>query len=168
MDIYNPIGRWRSRTTVTLALTASAVGLGNIWRFSSLASDNGGAPFVIAYLVCLFVIAVPILVAEVALGTHGRSSPVEAVRFAADRSLISRHWQWGAVLGCITGLLILGYQAVVAGWSIYYATHMKAGALTIPSPDMAAGFFADLVASPGQMILYQSLFFVIVGSPCRR
>ena len=64
--------RWRSRTTFVLALSASAVGLGNLWRFSYLAGENGGAPFVVAYLLCLFLVAVPVLVAEVIIGSHGR------------------------------------------------------------------------------------------------
>ncbi|MEQ8515262.1 MAG: sodium-dependent transporter, partial [Chromatocurvus sp.] len=72
MRLHNPLGRWRSRTTFVFALAGSAVGLGNLWRFAYLVGDNGGAPFIITYFVCLFLLAVPVLIADVALGSHGR------------------------------------------------------------------------------------------------
>ena len=87
--VHGALGGWQSRTTFVLALSASAVGLGNIWRFSYLAGENGGAPFVLAYVLCLFLIAVPIMVAEVLLGGHGRGSPLVAIRRASDRSLMN-------------------------------------------------------------------------------
>ena len=69
------LGQWRSRMTFVLALSASAVGLGNLWRFPYLMGENGGGPFMLAYLGCLFLVAVPILIAEVMVGSHGRGSP---------------------------------------------------------------------------------------------
>ena len=69
------LGQWRSRTTFVLALSASAVGLGNLWRFPYLLGENGGGPFMLAYLACLFLVAVPLLIAEVVIGFHGRGSP---------------------------------------------------------------------------------------------
>ena len=115
------LGGWRSRTTFVLALSASAVGLGNLWRFSYLVGENGGGLFVLAYLLCLFLVAVPVMIGEVIIGSHGRGSPVEALRWAADRSLLSRGWMLLGVLACITGLLILSYYVVVAGWALAYA-----------------------------------------------
>ena len=84
--------RWDTRTTFVLALSASAVGLGNLWRFSYLSGEYGGGAFVISYVLSLFFIAVPVMVAEVVVGSHGRASPVAAIRWACDRSLPSRNW----------------------------------------------------------------------------
>ena len=78
------LGGWQSRTTFVLALSASAVGLGNLWRFSYLAGEHGGAPFVITYVACLFLVAVPVMVAEVVVGSHGRGSPPLALRLARE------------------------------------------------------------------------------------
>ncbi len=74
--------RWGSRTTFVLALSASTVGMGNLWRFSYLSGEYGGGAFVITYVLCLFLIAVPIMVAEVVLGSQGGPGPVGAIRRA--------------------------------------------------------------------------------------
>ena len=58
---HGQLGGWRSRTTFVLALSASAVGLGNLWRFSYLTGEYGGGPFVLTYILCLFFVAVPVL-----------------------------------------------------------------------------------------------------------
>ena len=119
------LGGWRSRTTFVLALSASAIGMGSLWRFSYMLGENGGGLFMLAYLLCLFFVAVPVMIAEVIIGSHGRASPVVAIRWAADRSLLSRGWMLLGWLACLTGLLILSYYVVVAGWSLAYAWDMS-------------------------------------------
>ena len=79
-------GVWGSRTTFLLALAAAAIGLGNIWRFSYLLGEHGGAPFLLVYIVCLFLVAVPVMIAEIVIGSHGRASPVTALIRASERS----------------------------------------------------------------------------------
>ena len=111
------LGGWQSRTTFVLMLSASAIGLGSLWRFSYLVGEHGGGLFVLAYLACLLLVAVPVMIAEVIIGSHGRASPVEALRWAADRSLLSRNWMLLGQLACLTGVLILSYYVVVAGWA---------------------------------------------------
>ena len=69
-------GTWVSRWTFIMAATGSAVGLGNIWKFPYIAGNNGGGAFVIAYLVCILMIGVPVMMAEVAMGRRGRQSPI--------------------------------------------------------------------------------------------
>ena len=101
------LGGWQSRTTFVLMLSASAIGFGSRWRVSLLAGDNRGRLFVLAYLACLLLVAVPVMIAEVIIGSHGRASPVVALRWAADRSLLSRNWMLLGRLACLTGMLFL-------------------------------------------------------------
>ena len=155
---------WRSRTTFVLALSASAVGLGNLWRFSYLAGEYGGAPFVISYVVCLFLVAVPLMVAEVAIGSHGRGGPVAALRWASDRSLLSRGWMVVGWLACLTGVLILAYYIVVAGWSLAYARYMQSGAFAAASAALVGEHFAELLAQPLRQIYWQSLFLLLAAT----
>ena len=162
MDGLTPLGSWRSRTTFVLALSASAVGLGNLWRFSYLVGENGGGRFVVAYLICLFGIAVPVLIAEVVVGNHGRSSPVMALRHAADRSLRSRAWAVGGVVACLAGLLILSYYSVVAGWAMAYAVGMQAGEFAAASGLMVGELFQQFLADPIEQIKWHSAFLFIV------
>ncbi len=154
-------GGWKSRTTFVLALSSSAVGLGNLWRFSYLTGEHGGAPFVVSYLLCLFLIAVPILIAEVVIGTHGRGSPTVAIRWAADRSLLSRNWMALGVLACLTGLLILSYYAVVAGWGMAYAGYMASGVFAAASALSVGEHFDNFLASPRELVYWQSLFLLM-------
>ena len=153
-------GAWGSRTTLVLALTASAIGLGNLWRFSYLLGEQGGAPFFIAYLACLFLVAVPVLIAEVLLGSHGRANPVDALVYATRRSEIHRGWTVIAWLAGVTSLLVLGYQSVVAGWSLAYVEKMQAGVFADASVADAGREFSEMLADPEALIQWQSLFIV--------
>jgi NSS family neurotransmitter:Na+ symporter len=153
--------RWRSRTTFVLALSASAVGLGNLWRFSYLTGEYGGGPFVITYVLCLFLIAVPVMVGEVVLGRHGRAGPVAAIRRACDRSLRSRIWMLLGGLACLTGLLILSFYSVVAGWGMAYASFMQQQVFSSASAVEVGDFFAHFLTEPGQQVYWQSLFLLL-------
>lgn len=156
------LGGWRSRTTFVLALSASAVGLGSLWRFAYLAGQYGGGAFVLTYVVCLFLIAVPIMVAEVVIGSHGRGSPVIALRLVSDRSLLTRWWMCLGVLTCITGLLVLAYYVVIAGWSLAYANFMQADLFAAANAQLVADEFSKLVAEPAGQLYWQSLFLLLL------
>ena len=160
---HSALGGWQTRTTFVLALSASAVGLGNLWRFSYLAGEHGGAPFVITYVLCLFLIAVPVMVAEVVVGSHGRASPVRAIRWASDRSLRSRKWMLWGWLACITGLLILSYYTVVAGWGMAYARYMQSGLFSAASAAVVGEHFARFLTEPVQQVYWQSLFLLLAS-----
>ena len=109
-------GEWRSSVGFILAAAGSAIGLGNIWRFPYVAGTNGGAAFIIIYLICVALICLPYLFAELALGRHTNKNPVGAVR------AITGSGPWVAVggLGVLTGVFILSYYAVIAGWAFGY------------------------------------------------
>ena len=105
-----------TRLGFVLAAVGSAVGLGNIWRFPYQAAEGGGAAFVIAYLIMTFVIGVPIMLAEFAVGRRTRLSPVGALRRVGGRG-----WVPLGLLFVLTSLLILSYLSVITGWAIRYA-----------------------------------------------
>lgn len=155
-------GVWGSRTTFVLALTASAIGLGNLWRFAYLLGEHGGGPFLITYLVCLFLVAAPILIAEVVLGSHGRSNPVGALLYTARRSEISRFWVVIAWLAVVAVLLMLAYYCVVAGWSMAYVEKMQTGVFADASAADVGREFEQLLADPQIMVNWQTIFLVLV------
>lgn len=103
-----------------MAAVGFAVGLGNIWRFPYVTGENGGGAFVVVYLVCVVVIALPILVAEILLGRRGRSDPAGAV--AAVATAEGRSARWGAVggLNLAAAFLITTFYCVIAGWVFHY------------------------------------------------
>ena len=156
------LGQWRSRTTFVLALSASAVGLGNLWRFPYLLGEHGGAPFMLAYLACLFLVAAPLLIAEVVIGSHGRGSPPVAMRWAADRSLRSRGWVLAGLLPCLAGLLLLAVYAVVAGWSMAFAFATARGEFAAASALEVSRYFRALIGDTGAALAWMTLFIAAV------
>ena len=111
-----PREQWASRTGFVLAAVGSAVGLGNMWRFSYLTAENGGAAFVVLYLLMTLFIGLPVMLAELVVGRGAPRSPIEALaHYGGSR------WRWLGALFVATGFLILAYYSVIAGWTLRYA-----------------------------------------------
>nr|WP_277602400.1 sodium-dependent transporter [Parahaliea mediterranea] len=154
-------GQWRSRMTFVLALAAAVVGLGNLWRFSYLTGEHGGGAFVLLYVLCLFLLGVPVLIAEVALGSYGRASPLIAVREAADRSLRSRAWMCLVALASGAALAVLSLYAVVAGWSLAFANNLRRGEFASASVVDVADFFDALLLDLPVQVYWLSVFLLV-------
>jgi len=112
---HHPRPQWRSRTGFILAALGSAVGLGNIWRFSYLCYKNGGGAFLIPYLIALFVVGIPLMILELGIGHRMRgSSPMSLAK-------VDRHWEWcgwWAVICAMYGIML--YYSVVIAWCLRY------------------------------------------------
>ena len=108
---------WGSRAGFILAAAGSAVG-GNIWKFPYITGRNGGGFFVIVYLLCVVLVGLPVMVAEILIGRSTQSSPVGAFKtLAGPRSFwVSMGW-----LGVAASFVILSFYSIVAGWSLHYA-----------------------------------------------
>ncbi len=104
---------WGSRIGFILAASGSAVGLGNLWKFPYITWHNNGGAFVLIYLVSVIIIGWPIMMAEILIGRKTQESPVPAFG-----KLGGRGWSLVGWLGVLTGLVILGYYCVIAGWTI--------------------------------------------------
>jgi len=109
-------GQWGSSVGFVLAAAGSAIGLGNIWRFPYVTGTNGGAAFVIVYLACVLLICLPYLFAELTVGRATQKNPVGAIRAIRPGT----PWVLVGGLGVITGVWILSYYAVIAGWAFGY------------------------------------------------
>lgn len=112
--------RWSSKAAFVLAATGSAVGLGNLWRFPTEAGTNGGGAFVLLYVMCVVLIALPLLLAESLIGRHGQRSTIGSAVHLARQSGASPAWSLLAVVGLIANTAILTFYGVVAGWVIYF------------------------------------------------
>jgi NSS family neurotransmitter:Na+ symporter len=111
-----PREHWSSRTGFVLAAVGSAVGLGNMWRFSYLAAENGGAAFVVFYLLVTLVVGIPVLLAELVIGRGSQRSPIRALAHFGGRA-----WTPLGAIFVAAGFLILSYYGVIAGWTVRYA-----------------------------------------------
>jgi NSS family neurotransmitter:Na+ symporter len=154
-------GQWSNRLAFVLAATGSAVGLGNIWRFPYITGENGGGAFVLVYLLCIAVIGVPIMMAEVMLGRRGRQSPVNTMRTLAAEEKLSPHWQWLGWGGMLAGFLILSYYSVIAGWALAYVFRTGSGLFTGLTADGVQSIFSNLINEPERLIAWHTIFMVM-------
>ena len=154
-------GMWSSRLAFILAATGSAVGLGNIWRFPYVTSDNGGGAFVLIYLACILLVGLPIMWTEIVIGRRGRMSPINSLRELSDDAGASRKWMGIGFLGVIAGFLILSFYSIVAGWTLHYGfLYLKEllGGAAITDPGAT---FESLLASPGELTFWHGLFMLM-------
>jgi len=144
-------GRWRSGSGFLLAALGSAIGLGNIWRFSYLAGEHGGGAFLVVYMVVVFLVGIPLLLGELALGRSAQRESAAAFEVLAPGSRW-RHLGW---LGVIVAALILAYYCVIAGWVLKYLwVHWSGSAQGLAAGGFAAAF-RDFIAHPVEPIAWQ-------------
>ena len=154
-------GQWSSKLAFILAATGSAVGLGNIWKFPYIAGENGGAAFVLVYLVCIAIIGIPIMMSEVMLGRRGRQSPINTMHTLAGEEGQSRYWGLLGWMGVLAGFLILSYYSVIAGWSLSYVFRTAGGVFQGASADQVKGIFNGLVSDPEKLLAWHTIFIVM-------
>lgn len=151
--------QWSSRMIYILAVIGSAVGLGNIWKFPYITGENGGGVFVIVYLVCVVIIGIPIMIAETMLGRRGKKNPIDTMRLLAIEANASDKWKYLGWMGVVTGVLILSYYSVIAGWVIVYVFKALAGFASDISVIKAS--FDDLIHSPMKLVFWHTIFMIV-------
>ncbi|HHM05532.1 MAG TPA: sodium-dependent transporter [Gammaproteobacteria bacterium] len=154
-------GEWSSRWVFVLAATGSAVGLGNIWKFPYITGENGGGAFVLVYLVCVAVVGIPIMIAEVMIGRRGRQSPIHTMRSLALEAGKSSRWQWLGWSGVLAGFLILSYYSVIAGWGLAYVVRAGAGVFNGAGAEQVGAIFNEFLASPERLLAWHTIFMVM-------
>lgn len=111
-----PREQWSSRAGFVLAAVGSAVGLGNMWRFSYLTAEYGGAAFLVLYLAITLLVGLPVMLAELTLGRGSQQSPIRALEHYGGPG-----WRPLGAVFVAAGFLILSYYSVIAGWTVRYA-----------------------------------------------
>lgn len=154
-------GLWSSRMAFVLAVTGSAVGLGNVWKFPYVAGQNGGGAFVLVYLACVIGIGLPIMMSEVLLGRRGRRNPVATMALLGEEEGSSRHWRAVGALGVLAGILILSFYSVIGGWSLAYVLESASGAFAGKDGEAVGGVFAGLVGSWAKIGFWHTAFMAL-------
>jgi len=154
-------GQWSSRLAFVLAVTGSAVGLGNIWKFPYMVGVNGGGAFVLIYLVCVLVIGLPIMMSEIMLGRRGRRNPVATMQILGEEEAGQMKWGLVGFMGVLAGFIILSFYSVIAGWTVAYV--FKAVANQFANNDAAAigEMFGSFIADPVITGFWHTLFMAV-------
>lgn len=145
--------KFSSKMGAVAAAAGSAVGLGNVWRFPYVAGEDGGAAFLLLYVLCVVCISIPVLICEFVLG-RSTGRPVTSA-FAALGA--GRRWQAVGFCGMLTAFLILSYYNIVSGWTLYYSVHSVAGGLSGLGEADVSRVFDSLRGSPAESIVWMSL-----------
>ena len=156
--------QWNSRTGFVLATIGAAVGLGNIWRFSYVAGENGGGAFLVVYVLCVVLIGAPIVIAELAMGRAGGGDAVAAFEGPAA----PRAWRYFGWIGVAGSTLILSYYSVIAGWALKYAVGGATGVLWSTAAEGYGAYFAEFISHTGEPLGWQlamigMTMFIVVG-----
>ena len=157
MSVPTSSAQWSSRLGFILAAAGSAIGLGAIWKFPYWAGANGGAAFILPYILFTFTAGVVLVMAELALGRSGRGSAVEAMRRAGGRG-----FAWCGGMAVLTSFLILSYYAVVGGWCAAYLAEALMGEAASSDPEVLKMRFGELVSSGGRNIAWLFAFLAAV------
>ena len=140
---------------VILATAGSAVGLGNVWRFPYMTGQNGGASYIVIYILCVLLLGIPCMISEFIIGRHSASNTARAYNKMGNR------W-WGVIgmLSVSTGFLITCYYVIVSGWCLQY---MYATVLGELHGDAAyfISYFSDFSSNPWKPLLWVAVFMGI-------
>lgn len=146
-------GSWSSRTGFILAGAGSAVGLGAIWRFPYVTGANGGAVFVVAFLLCCFFIGYPVMVAELSLGRNTEKNPVGCFNQLHG----GLRWKLVGGLCILSGFTIFAWYSVIAGWVVGYLYKTAVGTFQTTQNLDTAKDFAEFAASPANVLFLHAL-----------
>lgn len=152
---------WSNSLAFVLAAVGSAVGLGNIWKFPYITGEYGGGVFILAYLICIVLIGLPIMLAEVGIGRRGKQSPVNTMTQLSLAAGGHPAWRLIGWSGMLAGCLILSYYSVIAGEVMAYSFRAGAGAFNNQTTDGIKGIFTSLVSDPEKLLAWHTIFMVL-------
>lgn len=145
---------------IITATLGAAVGLGNIWRFPSLTGENGGATFIVVYLICTLFVGLPVMIAELALGRRAKADAVTSLATLAPKG---QPWWLIGAFGVITAFLFLAFYTEVAAWVFAYIFKAASGAILSTDPQQTTAAFGQLIADPVQSLVWQWIVLLVVG-----
>lgn len=149
-------GNFGSKLGMVLATAGSAVGLGNVWRFPYMTGENGGAAFILIYIVCILLLGLPGMISEFVVGRYAQTNAARAY------DILSRGKPWKLVgyLGILTGTIILGFYAVVAGWCLEYLLVSISGHLQ-GDAEAVKDYFVTFSSNPLKPVIWGVAFILV-------
>ena len=155
--------KFGSRLGFILVSAGCAVGLGNVWKFPYICGQNGGAAFILIYLVFLTILGLPILISEFAVGRGSRFGAAKAYEKLEPEGTKWHHFKWFSIFG---NYLLMMFYTMVGGWMLFYIYRSASGRLASMSTDEVGTAFSDMLASPGAMVGWMILAVLIAFGIC--
>ena len=150
-------GSFSSKIGVILATVGTAVGLGNVWRFPYVVGEYGGAAFLVVYVLALLLLGIPGVIAEFIVGRHSQANAVDSFKKLAPNT----KWHWIGYSGVLAGFLIMGYYAVVVGWTFEYLTEACMGSLSGMTTEQYGVMFDQFAAHPYEPLIWMVIVMLV-------
>lgn len=149
---------------VITATLGSAIGLGNIWKFPSMAGTNGGASFILVYLLSTLLVGLPVMISEHVIGRTARTNAITALQKLSPKTRAGKlPWFLIGVSGALAAFLILAFYTEVAAWVFAYIFKAITGNLLSTDPNVTSKVFTDLVSNPAQSLIWQWIVLIWIG-----
>ncbi|MEG0156321.1 MAG: sodium-dependent transporter [Anaerovoracaceae bacterium] len=155
--------KFGSRLGFILVSAGCAVGLGNVWKFPYVVGQNGGAAFIVIYLIFLLILGIPIMVCEFSVGRGSQRSVASSFRVLEPKGTITHKFGYIAMAG---NYLLMMFYTTVAGWVLYYFYKMCRGSLSAMSAEQVGADFGEMLASPGTLTLWMVVAVGIAFGIC--
>jgi NSS family neurotransmitter:Na+ symporter len=148
------------RFSIIAVAAGSAIGLGNIWKFPYITGVNGGAAFIIVYLVCIALIGLPVLMSEFLVGRRGQKNIIGSYSKLAGKK---SPWILGGFISIMASAMILSFYGVVAGWTLEYVVKAVSNVFEGKSPEEIGQVFGAYVSNPTKTITCQLIFMAMTA-----
>lgn len=149
---------WSGRLAFVLAAAGSAIGLGNLWKFPYITGINGGGAFVLIYLLCIALVGLPILIAEIYIGQKGQSNAIASFEKLHKKGT---PWAMPGYMGLLAAILILSFYSVVGGWILDFGMRAVTGEFEGKSANVISEMLGGLFANPGRMAISHTIFMTL-------
>ena len=155
--------RFGSRIGFILVSAGCAIGIGNVWKFPYLAGANGGAAFILIYLVFLLILGIPIMASEFALGRGSGKSIGSALKVLQPKGT---NWSKYGPMALAGNYILMFFYTMVAGWMLYYCYKMITGQLAGLNPDQVAADFGGMLGSTGTLVGWTIAVIILAFGVC--
>lgn len=145
---------------VIAATLGSAVGLGNIWKFPYITGENGGAAFILVYLLFACLIGLPVMISEFIMGRRSNAASVGAFKKLAPGT----PWFLTGISGVLVAFLIMSYYTSVAGWVFAYIFKSMGGGLLTTDPKVSEQVFNSFITGTWSPLFWQWLVIIVTGA----
>jgi NSS family neurotransmitter:Na+ symporter len=157
---------WRSQSAFVVVAAGATLSLNDLLTFPVLAGQNGGGAFLLLYILFLFVLGLPLLMAELMLGRLTRSDPATSLRTLSEQYKASVFWKLAGLSSMLAAFLIIATLSVIAGWSLAYSVKSMVGVFDGATLESAKLMFESFMVDSERMTLWHTLFVIILISIC--
>lgn len=159
MSVSNNRDSFGSKFGILAAAAGSAVGLGNIWKFPYITGQNGGGAFLLIYLLCVFLLGIPVMISEFSIGRRGQRNVFGSFKAIAPGT----PWYFVGIMGVVAAFVILSFYSAVAGWTLEYIVKSIAVGFGNQSTQQLGDAFQNFLAHPIRPIIWQLIFMALTA-----